>query len=81
MARERKGKRERQAGKRHRRVMVVKSGGMTLQADFRYFMRYPEAESLPLKVGHRHAMRGDLSPRRWAIDEKPGAGLARSSDA
>ena len=81
MARHRVGKRERQARKRQMRVWVAGKGWGSLHANFRFFLRYPETESPPFKVGHRHSLRNARSLRRWAIGEMPAQGLARNGDA
>ena len=59
------GKDEREARKRHRRVWVSRKKLGTLIADFRYFLRYPEAELPPLKLGRKHYHR--YSRRQFAI--------------
>jgi len=54
---QRQGKREREAGKRSKRVWFVKKGNVEFHAHFRYFLCYPEAEAVPLKLGRKHARR------------------------
>lgn len=55
--RKRVGRSEREARKRHGRVWVNSQGRVTVIADFRYFLAYPEAESPPLKLGRKHYAR------------------------
>jgi len=53
------GKREREAGKRHRRAWVVVEGSVTVHANHAYFLHYPPgADAAPLKLGREHL-------RRW----------------
>lgn len=74
MARSRPGKAEREARKRHRRVWaIVAENGGGLYANFRYFLRYPEAESQPLKLGRKHLARIQRHRYGGLIAEKPGA--------
>ncbi len=63
--RSRIGKHEREARKRHRRVWIGGSKGVRVYADFRYFLRYPEAESSPLKLGRGHYRRHNP----WSLTE------------
>ena len=56
--RSRIGRTNREARKRHRRVwLAVSKNGVQIHAGFRYFLRYPEAESTPLKLGRKHSRR------------------------
>jgi hypothetical protein len=48
------GKREREARKRHRRVWLVEKVSMVIHANHAYFLNYPEAEAVPLKLGRKH---------------------------
>ena len=48
------GKRERAARKRPRRVWRVEKENMTVLANHAYFLRYPEAAAVPLRLGHKH---------------------------
>jgi hypothetical protein len=52
------GRREREAGKRHRRAWVVEKGNCTISANFVYFLHYPPgADATPLKLGREHSRR------------------------
>ena len=60
------GKREREAGKRHRRAWVVVKGNVTIVADHSFFTTYPPgAEAVPLKLGRKHFRR--WTRRRQAV--------------
>ena len=88
MARQRKGKANREARKRHRRAWVEVSGGGTFHADFRMFTSrpgweapLPRAGSRTLTLGRTHALRKSVW-RHWtgADSRKPQQSLALESD-
>ena len=68
------GRREREAGKRHRRAWVVEyDGGGATCAGFRYFLSYPPgAGAVPLKLGRKHYRRWCRRYQAVADSRKPG---------
>ena len=89
MARQRKGKANRDAGKRHRRVWEERGQhGSGVSADFRFFTSrpgwsapLPEAGSRTLRLGRTHALRKSVW-RHWTGTDsrKPQQSLALESD-
>lgn len=52
------GRREREAGKRHRRAWVLEEGNCTVNANHSYFLRWPpENGGKPLRLGRKHFSR------------------------